>query len=1131
MKALNSDLKREIKRSWSRFISIMMIIALGVGFFVGVKATSPSMKKTADSYFNESQLMDVRLLSTFGFDNSDVEAIKELSGIEKIMPSYSVDVILKDGDKSSVVKMYALPEEDSQYDELNQPRLIEGRMPKASNECLAEIPINSTVDYKIGDKVKVSLELEDTSLEDVLKQDTFTIVGIVESSMFITYDRGISSIGDGSISNFFMIPAENFLYSRYTELYIKTASKADVVSTFNSVYKDGITKITKSFDDLSFERYAIFKENLSVEISEAEKELEKEKVDAQTQLNEAKNKLDQALQQLANAKLELAKGKEEYNIGVKEYYTKTTEGYKQLQAGWNEYNKNTELVNSQIVEVNNGLIQLDQAKIDYRNGVNEYNTGVAEVNENKQKIEAGKSDLETLKQTRDYLQEYISAQENIGTSESELASSRAQLADLNKQISDGEQQISEGELQIAAAQKELAAAKIELDAAKKKIEETEVQLEDAQNQIIDAKSQLNEAKQVLDENQALYDNETTAGKKNLDQAYTDITKGEQDIKKEREIEEGQSTYDASVIDADLQLKDGEERILSAKNLISDVQPGKWYVFTREDNPGYSGFEDDANRIDAIASIFPVFFLLVAALVCLTTMTRMVEEQRVQIGTLKALGYGAKSIAGKFFIYASLASLIGSIIGIILGITILPKVIFSAYKAMYTLPPLQTKVPILAIIAAIIAALICTSTVALFSCYRELKLHPASLMRPKAPKPGKRIFMEKIGFLWNHMQFTSKVTARNLFRYKGRFFMTVLGVAGCTALILSGLGLKDAISGIVPRQFNDIANYDSIITLKQSEPIDEQADIINMLDKEEQVDKYIMAKQANIKAFTANSKTKVESYLMIPESSDKLKDFVKLQSRDGSNKYTLNNEGVIITEKLASMLSLKVGDHIQFKYNDKDYTALISGITENYVFHYIYCSPDYFKKLTNENVTFNTILTQLKNISSKEERNLSSTWLLNDKIIAVNFITSIVNDFNDTIKSLNVVVLVMILSAGALAFVVLYNLTNINIAERVREIATIKVLGFYNKEVSNYVYRENIVLSVIGIIVGLIIGFFLTKFMVKTIEMDIVMFGREIKLFSFLIAAALTILFSVFVNWMMSFRMKKISMVESLKSIE
>lgn len=576
----------------------------------------------------------------------------------------------------------------------------------------------------------------------------------------------------------------------------------------------------------------------------------------------------------------------------------------------------------------------------------------------------------------------------------------------------------------------------------------------------------------------------------------------------------------------------ELQIPSNTNIQKDkAQTPKWIVLDRNSHYSYVDYGGSADRIDAISKVFPVFFFLVAALVCLTTMTRMVDEQRINIGTLKALGYNKISIASKYIVYAAFASVAGSVVGILIGYTVFPIIIYNAYGIMYTMPSVILRFDIPLAIISTLAAVLITTMAAVFACYKELIETPSLLMRPKAPKEGKRILLERLPFLWKRLSFTEKVTARNIFRYKKRFFMTVIGISGCTALLLAGFGIKDSIGTIVDKQFGQIFKYDATIDYEKTSSISEKDAVFENLNNDSRFKELMLVSKSNVKTASVDT-DEISTTLVVPSEINKFKDFTTLKGRVNKNEQLLENNGVVITEKLSRLLNVSNGDVISLNNgNNLTYDVKVTGISENYMDHYVYMSPEYYETIFDNKPDFNSILGKLENPSIEVEDALAEELNKNTSIKSITFFTGIANSFNDTIKSLNLVVIVLIISAGSLAFVVLYNLTNVNISERLREIATIKVLGFYDKEVSAYVYRENLLLTAIGTLTGLGLGTILHRFIMITVELDNVMFGRNISGMSYVYGAVLTMMFAVFVNLVMYYKLKNIPMVESLKSVD
>lgn len=1172
-KGMIKEFWREVRGSLNRFISISLIVFLGVGFFVGVKAASPSMKASADKFFEKNNLMDFRLISEFGFQKADIEAVKKVDGVLQVMPGYTTDLIVKGDASNNVVRVHSLPtayEKDKTT--LNQVNVVEGRLPEKSGECVVESNQQFDNSYKIGDKVIVTSPNKDKDISSIVKKSTFTVVGLVDSPQYISFDRGISQVGNGTILYYMMILPEDFAYPRYTEVYVKTTSSELGVSAFSDAYKTDIETFEEKFKTLEVQRIEANKNEILKEankkLKEARDKLEAEKAeaykkfeDAEAEIAAGRAEIEKKEAELVAAERELAAAKQKINSAR----YKISKSEKDLANAKKQYND----------KITAAQKQIDEGRVQYEDGLAQYNKAYADFQVQKKdaekQIAEGKAKLQQLKYlidilvaARDEIQnlpiedifkkadeilqqikdenasappEYQLSPEVIAQMEKAIETAKntmskeAILKTLNDSIAEQTKKYEEGMAEIAAAEKQLADAEAKLAAEKKRLDEAKVQLDNAQatldkereegkKQLEDAQNQINSAKAQL----AAAERDYYAGKAKVDKGRAEIEAAKAKLKaSEEELNKAKADAEAAFKDAESEIKMKEEEL---KNLVI----GKWYIFTRFDNPGFQSFADDAKRIDGIASVFPLFFFIVAALVCLTTMTRMVEEQRTQIGTLKALGYKNSSVISKYFFYALLATFLGSIFGTILGLLFLPEVIFKAYRAMYMLPSFKISFSWLIIVIAFIGALLSTCSVAIFVAYKELKAEPAMLMRPKAPKNGKHIILERISILWKNLNFTSKVTVRNILRYKARFIMTVLGIAGCTALILAAYGLKDSISVVVPKQYGEIYTFDSILALKYDGKLSEMSSLKSSLNKEENFSSNMLTLQTVMTAADKANK-EIEVRLFVPENIELFKEYVKLIDVDSKKAMEFTDKSVVITEKMAKLLNLQRGDTIKVFDDNKAIELTITDIAENYVYNYVYISPELYKQKAGEEVVFNTVVTKLTEEGKNNEEKIAEKWLKNYNILAITFTSDVIDSFNDIITSLNNIVFVMIICAAALAFIVLYNLTNINVAERLREIATIKVLGFTEKESANYVYRENIILSIIGILVGLVLGIFLSYFIVSTVEMDIVMFGRKIKAISFLYAAAFTLIFTLLVNFVMYKRINNISMVESLKSIE
>lgn len=1078
-KSLTKDTIRDIKKSIGRFLSILMICALGVAFFVGIKSSPLSMEKTVDQYYDDYNMMDLRLVSTFGFTQEDVNVLEKLEGIEGIFPTYSQDVLTNYHNQELVLKVHALPTnlslDDPNY--INQVRVIEGRLPEKSGEAVVErnayfesIEIGSTITLESG---------TDTPLSDNLKTTEYTVVGIVETPYYLSFDKGSTTIGNGEISSFIMIPQEDFKLDIYTEIFV-TASDVLALDTFSKKYEEALKPLISSIETLADTQT---QKRYDEVITEANEELDKNRQEYEEKKSQALEELQKAADELEEAKTTIESGKAELALKKAEFEQTIADAKKQIA---------------------NGEAQLTKGEAEFNQAYNEFyankESAWAKIEEAKQEINQREEQLNQLKTAIDQMKASL---ESPMLTEEQKAGIQAQLTRLEEQYQSG----------ITA----LAAGKSEL-------EQNEQALINGEQQLLKTKQTLVASRQELNTQKANLEDQITKANQQFDEAEAEITKGEANLA------EGQKQYEEAKAEAEAGFAEAEEKLADAKQQIEDIASPEWYVLDRNKHYSFVDYKGAAESIRAISQVFPVFFFMVAALVCLTTMTRMVDEQRMNIGTLKALGYGKWKIASKFLIYAGLASVTGSIIGAVVGNYVFPTVVIDAYSMMYVLPETIIVFSWSLILTALLIAVGVTTLSAYFAVNSELVETPSILMRPKAPKEGKRILLERFPFIWNRLSFIGKVTVRNIFRYKKRFFMTVFGIAGCTALLLTGFGLKDSIRTIVDKQFGTLFLYDMTLTFDRESTEEAQANVVSSLNKDERIVGSLLTTSENGKLL-ANDEEK-DITIFIPENLDELSQFIHFQNRKTATEFSLTDEGAILTEKIAKQLNVKVGDEITLENADGNKAqVLISGITENYISHYIYLSKSYYEQLFDKELSFN----QLVAISSLEDEavqsDLSSELMALEEVSGISWVSTLKSSFNDMIHNLNYVIILLIVSAGALAFVVLYNLTNVNISERMREIATIKVLGFYDNEVSAYIYRENIILTLIGTFVGLGLGVLLHLFVMTTVEMDMMMFGRQIRGLSYVYAAGLTFVFAALVNFAMYYKLKRVEMVESLKSVD
>ena len=1356
MKALRKEFWMEIRKSKSRFISILLIVALGVAFFSGIQASSPDMRYSGDAYYDESSLMDIKVVGTMGLTSDDVSSIESIDGIESAEGAWSTDVMCGEGQKQKVLHI------ESINDTVNKLDVQEGRLPEKSGEIFLDSTFASSNEYKVGDKVALREEGD----SPVLVTTEYTVVGTGRSPLYISFNRGNTTLGTGEVNGFGYVLPEDFDQEIYTQIYV-TVHGAKGLTSYTDGYENLIAKIKDRVENIADDRcqirLAAVKADAQEKINDAQKKLDDGKKEADEKLADAKEELDKGEKdledgrqeyedgksQLEDAKTELADGKKQ----LEDAKTELTDGKNQLEDakaqladgksqlesarsqlsssksqldtarsqlddGWSQ-------VNAAKAQLADGQAQLDSAQKQVTSGLAELEENQKTLDENKAKladgkaqIEAGEQQLEAAKQTLTTKQseldqskaEIIAGQQQIESTRTQLNAQKQQITDGLSQVSEGEAQLQDGisalesakaqltelqsqleivrasynaalenpdasqeeidilaaqvsaleeqeaavsqqiqasEAQIESQRQQLAATRSELEsglaavedglsqlsqkeselnagreqitagqaeidagwiqiqeqentlaASKAEIEAGEQELEKGQKQLKAAKKKLNKAQKEIDSNaetlaagQAeldanvakLNDSEAqyasgleqyNSGARQIAENEAKLTSGEQEIaeneakladgekeiadnekkladgekeitdnekklqdaakdlkKGEKDLADGKKEYEDAKKDAEDEIAENQQKLNDAKKELEDLEMPEWMVTDREDLPEYTDYGDNADRLRNIGQVFPVIFFLVAALISLTTMTRMVEEQRTQIGTLKALGYKKSAIAAKYICYAFFATLLGSVLGMLIGEKIIPYIIITAYGIMYHNVANTISIdyqPGFALIASA-ASVVCTVGATLFASGKELQETPASLMRPPAPKEGKRVLLERLTFIWKHLSFSWKSTIRNLFRYKKRLIMTVFGIAGSMGLMLVGFGIQDSISDIAAIQYRELQHYDGMVIEDSDATEEEHAELFEYMKENEQIAHCNRVQMTKISAPKGSSNISI--YLFVPESLSEFAKDVTLKNRITGETYELTDEGAAISEKTASLLGLKVGDMIPLKKGDKEYKVRVAVITENYMSHYLYMTPRVYEQTFGEKPEYENIVFTMQEDCKDDLEMAGSRILANPGALSISYTSSLASQVDRMLSTLDAVILVLIVSAGMLAFVVLYNLNNINITERQRELATLKVLGFYDGEVSQYVLRENVILTVLGIMFGAVFGILIHRYVITTVEVDAVMFGRNIKPLSFLYSGILTSIFSIVVNGVMHFKLKTIDMVESLKSVE
>jgi putative ABC transport system permease protein len=1072
------DLFREMGRSWARFVSIFAIVLVSVAFFSGIRATAPDMRYTADQYFDEYNLMDVRVLGTLGITNDDIGAIAGTRGVKKVQPGYFVDAVSTINSMETVFRLHSMPSKID-ADTVNKVQLTQGRYPEKSGECLLEESSILDLGLKVGDTIKLTSGKEKPLKEDALKTDAFTIVGKAITPYYLTYEKGSTEIGNGKVTTFLFVREEDFIYPVYTEALVTIDGDREL-NTYSPEYDKVTENVTVALDNLGVDRSSI---RLADVKAAATKELDK----AKAEYADGKAKFDSEIAQgeadLNKAQMDLVEGQTKLDQEKKSFEAQTAMAERQISEGRSELARGERAYSTALTNYNKTMA-------DYGDQLKELDDTTKSLNKLQADAKANKADLQ-------------SQLNDPNVTDNERENLKGLISQYNQIIALADDSLKDVNDMNDLAQSSVSGAKKQLKSAKGNLNSMRAKLRGAENELAAAKAEAN-AK--------------------FAQAEADLAEGR------RKYEEGRKELDAKKAEGQKKLDEGMEKIVRAENEIEKISGATWYVLDRHSHFSFADFESTTKSVDSIATVFPIFFFLVAALVCSTTMTRMVTEQRGNIGTYKALGYDDPSIAVKFVIYAAIASAVGAVAGSLAGMQVFPRVIYQSWLLKYTMPPLKFTDQVPLILISIFMGIAVTTVTTYLACNKELKETPSLLMRPKAPKAGKIILLERVTFLWRRFTFSQKVTARNIFRYKKRFFMTIIGIAGCTALLLAGFGLNNSISQVVNKQFKEIFSYDLNLRYKPGTAEEGKAKVEALLKSRPEVASFMPDTELNAK--TKLNGKEISATLIVAKDTEMLKNFITLRQRATQQPIPLGGEGVVITEKLSTELGVGVGDAFELDNGDgASKKVKVSAITENYVFHYIYMSEAYYSEVYRLASKPNSLMIRLSGKSAETENNIARMLIGNENVASVTFYSSVAANFAETVKSMNSIVVVIIACAGLLAFIVLYNLTNINIGERLREIATIKVLGFFNREVYSYVFRENFLLTLIGAVIGLGLGIVLHRFIMVSIEQEGIMFGNYIQEFSFGYALVITLFFAQLVSVFMNRGLKKIPMVESLKSVE
>ena len=1075
-KALMKDSLKEIKNTYKRFISILLMAFLGVGFFAGIRATSPDMVDTIDKYYDEQNVYDIQVISSMGLTKDDVEEISKVDDVEEVIGTYETDGKVEIDNTERIVKLMCV-------ENINKPNLLEGRLPENDSECVVEPNFLLQNNKNIGDTIEVKIENtkndEGEEVEFLVKRE-MKIVGTVRSTMYISKDRGSSTLGAGKVNYYIYVHNSNInAKDVYTNIYVKVKG-ADELETSSDKYKELISETKNKIEEIKVERETARQNDLIInatkKVEEAETEFNNKKKEAEDEIYKAEAKIEDGKKQIEAGEIEIAKNEKRANEEFEN-------AEKQIEEAKREISKNEETLEEKEQQANEQFESLENQKMDLENNLNSINKALDTAYETYNGIlEALKNpdlddgSLESLNGQK------IACEDQISKLEATKNTIVSGITQIENGIIEGKQEIENGKAQINAAKKQIEEQEKNYNATKKS----------TLSQIEEAKNKLEASKQ-------------------------EIKEGEEELNKQKE-------------EVQKQLNEAEAELIDARDEIAKIEKPEWYILDREQNSGYASYKQDTQSVENIGKVFPFVFFIVAVLISLTSMTRMVEEQRTQIGTLKALGYNKIQIASKYVIYASLASIVGGILGMCVGFVLLPKIIWMMYSMMYEIGDISLNFNWAYGTIGLELIFICIVGATIYAVVMELRHTPATLMRPKAPKIGKRVLLERIPFIWKRLSFSRKVTIRNIFRYKKRFLMTIIGILGCTALILTGFGLKDSISRIMPDQYEHVFNYDIQVSLKDGLEENQIEELKTNLEQKEEITKVVKTYMTSETAVKNGVEEDVQ--IIVPDDKNSLEGIINILDVETKQKVNLSDNEICLTDKAAELLGVNVGDTIILKDNNgNEKEAKISNIVENYVYHYVYMSKELYESLYNEKYMANGLLAKDTDLTEEQEDNLAEELMSYNEISSVSLISSAIRTMDETMQSLNYVVVVLIVSAGLLAFVVLYNLSNVNISERIRELATIKVLGFYDREVYDYITRETILLTLIGIVLGLVAGFFLNYYIIGTCEINMLRFNKTIEPLSYVYSVLITIGFTLIVNIATYFALKKIDMIESLKSVE
>lgn len=1118
--AMRKNLRQSIIKSFGRYIAIVAIIALGSGLFMGLLMTKTDMIATGQIFTDEQNMFDLRLINSYGWTDEYVKKIEQIEGIEDAEGMIYLDLIARTGETAddAVYRFYSIPEK------INQVALRGGRMPEAYNECLADGFYAD--DSILGQTITISETNDENSLDSV-RYRTFTIVGYVASPLYMDMNRGTTSVGSGSLSNYYYIPQEAFDVDYYTEINITIPGDYAIYSdVYNDTLETAADTLEPEIEKLAQQRFYDVKMEAEEQYADgyqeyldAVREYEEGKAEAEKELADAYQKLLDAEEKLKSSRITLLNSEDQLRIGWEQLNTQKAEFSKSKA----ESEQTKAVVLTQIEEEEKALDQKNaELSAEYEEilaGIETVETSVEMI---KAEIHAGMDmSVEQIEETIASLDERIvSLEKMIASSEgTEAEKLKKQLDDLNAYRAQMLQCYAPYEQLITQLNKlcgqrdQIKAGLDEIQAGYDKLSAQKIQLEEAEAQLIDGEQKI-----------AAAEAELNAAQDEIDRGWVSLRDGEAELEDGWvEYEEGKLEAEEELADAEVKLADASQELADARADIDSLEPAELYILNRTSNIGYNSLDSSSDIVQGVSRVFPVFFLLVASLVCITTMTRMIEEERTQIGTLKALGYSNSAIIGKYMVYSGSGALLGCGLGVIVGSAVFPMILWQAYCIMlYIQPKVVLTMDWPLCIAVVIVYTVVLLFVTWYCCRRALREEPAELIRPKAPEAGKKILVEYLPF-WHKISFLNKVTIRNIFRYRQRLAMMLVGIGGCTALLVTGFGLRDSIVNVVDYQFEDVTFYDLQVYFNDG-----------MTDQEKEEFQTEISDQAEDILFYHQSSVDLEFegrtrglYLIAAE--EELNNFIDFHSGEEKIPMPGLNE-VVLSIGVAEAMGIEVGDSVILRNSDMETLELtVSGIYENHVYNYSIVLPGTLEEQWGE--TPDEQMAFVKASEGQRPHELGAFITDMDNVMNVSVSEDLADMVRNMMEALDMVVVLIVFCAGLLAVIVLYNLTNININERIREIATIKVLGFNASETGAYVFKENLALTVAGSALGLILGKLLLNFVMSQIKIDMVWFKALVEPQSYLWAFVLTLMSALIVDFVFYFKLEKVNMAEALKSVE